>query len=117
MTWRNSAACLHENPDLFFPIGTAKPARLQAERAKDVCRRCEVAQKCLKWAMESGPDAGVVGGMSEAERLALSRRHDRARRTGRVAGILAGENRPAPDHPRGPAVDGTAASPDGQERS
>lgn len=67
MTWRNRSACLDENPELFFPIGTAKPARLQTERAKDVCRHCEVAQTCLEWAMESGQDAGVVGGMSEAE--------------------------------------------------
>lgn len=78
MTWRNRSACLNENPELFFPIGSAALARLQAERAKDVCRGCEVAQICLTWAMESGQDAGVLGGMSEDERNALKRRRGRA---------------------------------------
>ena len=33
-----------------------------------MCRRCEVIDTCLKWALESGQDAGVWGGMSEDER-------------------------------------------------
>jgi WhiB family transcriptional regulator, redox-sensing transcriptional regulator len=82
MTWRNRSACLDENPELFFPIGTTQPARLQIRWAKDVCRRCEVVETCLKWAMESGQDAGVLGGMSEDERRALKRRNTRGRRAG-----------------------------------
>ena len=37
-------------------------------------------ETCLKWAMESGQDGGVWGGLSEDERRALKRRHARARR-------------------------------------
>ncbi len=72
MTWRNRAACLDEDPELFFPIGNTGPALLQIEEAKAVCRRCEVIETCLKWAIESGQDAGVWGGLSEDERRALN---------------------------------------------
>lgn len=80
MTWRNSAACLDENPELFFPIGNTGPALVQVEEAKAVCRRCEVVETCLEWAMESDQDAGVWGSLSEDERRGLKRRNARARR-------------------------------------
>jgi WhiB family transcriptional regulator, redox-sensing transcriptional regulator len=70
MDWRHRAACLEEDPELFFPIGNTGPALLQIEEAKAVCRRCDVVDTCLKWAIESGQDAGVWGGMSEDERRA-----------------------------------------------
>ena len=74
MDWRDRAACLDEDPELFFPIGNTGPAIAQIEEAKKVCRRCEVVDTCLKWAIESGQDAGVWGGLSEDERRALARR-------------------------------------------
>jgi len=74
LNWRDSAACLGENPELFFPDGNTGPALLQTQEAKAVCRRCEVAETCLKWAIESGQDSGVWGGLSEVERRALKRR-------------------------------------------
>src|ERR1041385_4493127 len=79
MDWRHVAACRDEDPELFFPIGTSGPALLQVEQAKAVCRRCDVVDQCLQWALESGQDAGVWGGMSEDERRALKRRAPRAR--------------------------------------
>ena len=84
MTWRDRAACLDENPELFFPIGNADPAFHQIEQARLVCRRCEVVQTCLSWAIDSRQDAGVWGGLSEDERHALKRRNARAHRAGRV---------------------------------
>jgi WhiB family redox-sensing transcriptional regulator len=80
MTWRDRAACLDEDPELFFPIGNTGPALLQVEEAKAVCRRCEVVDICLKWAVEFGQDAGVFGGLSEDQRRTLKRRDARARR-------------------------------------
>ena len=80
MTWRDRAACLGQDPELFFPDGNSGPALLQTEEAKAVCRRCEVAETCLKWALESGQEAGVWGGLSEGERLALKRRNGPFRR-------------------------------------
>jgi len=82
MTWRNHAACLDEDPELFFPIGNTDPALLQTEEAKAVCRRCEVVETCLKWAIDSRQDAGVWGGLSDDERRALKRREARVRRAG-----------------------------------
>ena len=79
MDWRHRALCRDEDPELFFPIGTAGPAERQIEQAKTVCRRCIVQTDCLEWAMETGQDAGVWGGTSEDERRALERRANRAR--------------------------------------
>src|SRR5690349_17920751 len=79
MDWRNRSACLDEDPELFFPIGNTGPAILQIEEAKQVCRRCEVREQCLAWALEAGQDHGVWGGLSEDERRALKRRNARAR--------------------------------------
>jgi WhiB family transcriptional regulator, redox-sensing transcriptional regulator len=79
MDWRHIAACREVDPELFFPIGNSGPALLQIEEAKQVCRRCSVLDECLRWAIDSGQDAGVWGGLSEDERRALKRRTVRLR--------------------------------------
>ena len=68
MDWRDRSACLDEDPELFFPIGNTGPAILQIEEAKQVCRRCEVREQCLQWALEAGQDHGVWGGLTPRER-------------------------------------------------
>ena len=88
MTWRDRAACLRVDPELFFPIGNTGPALVQIEEAKAVCRRCEVVESCLSLAMESGQDAGVWGGLSEDERRVIKRRDVRAGRAYPAAPIL-----------------------------
>lgn len=75
--WRHRAACRGEDPDLFFAIGTGRPALLQIEEAKDVCRRCDSVDACLLWALDHA-EFGVYGGMSEDERKALKQRVARA---------------------------------------
>ena len=79
MDWRHHALCRDEDPELFFPIGTAGPAAVQVEEAKVVCRRCPVVADCLAWAMETGQDSGVWGATSEDERRMLKRRSTRVR--------------------------------------
>ncbi|MGH8906789.1 MAG: WhiB family transcriptional regulator [Egibacteraceae bacterium] len=79
--WRNRAACLDTDPELFFPIGTTGPALDQIERAKAVCRDCPVITQCLESALETNQDAGVWGGLSEDERRTLRRSRQRRRRT------------------------------------
>ena len=74
MDWRSKAACLDKDPELFFPVGNTGPALLQIEEAKAICRTCPVQEVCLQWAIETGQDSGVWGGMSEDERRALKRR-------------------------------------------
>jgi WhiB family redox-sensing transcriptional regulator len=71
MSWRDQAACRNKEPDLFFPIGTSGPALTQLAEAKSVCHGCPVASKCLAWALETGQNSGVWGGMSEDERRQL----------------------------------------------
>ena len=72
--WLHRGACRTEDPELFFPVGTTGPALRQTEDAKRICRRCEVAEACLDWALRTGQDAGVWGGLSEEERRTVRRR-------------------------------------------
>ncbi len=80
--WRHDAACLTEDPELFFPIGNTGPAIKQIDEAKAVCGRCDVAETCLRWALDTNQDAGVWGNLSEDERRALKRREARDRAKG-----------------------------------
>jgi WhiB family redox-sensing transcriptional regulator len=79
MDWRHRAICRDEDPELFFPVGTGGPALEQIAEAKTVCRRCPVISECLTFALATGQNAGVWGGMSEDERRALKRRNARTR--------------------------------------
>lgn len=78
--WQDNAACLDEDPELFFPIGNTGPSVDQIEQAKAVCRRCPVRSTCLDRALSTGEDAGVWGGLAEDERRSLRRRASRQRR-------------------------------------
>jgi WhiB family transcriptional regulator, redox-sensing transcriptional regulator len=69
--WRDDAACLHADPDLFFPVGTAGPALRQVEKARRVCLACPVRVPCLEWALSEGVSSGVWGGTTEEERRAI----------------------------------------------
>jgi WhiB family redox-sensing transcriptional regulator len=82
--WWPRAACLTADPELFFPISSVGPSRRQVARAKAVCRRCQVRQACLRYALGAGPVLGIWGGTTEEERRLLRRRD-------RMAGV-----RPAP---------------------
>src|SRR5260370_3674316 len=84
MDWRNYAACRDVDPELFFPIGNTGPALLQIDEAKQVCARCKVSEACLQWALDSGQDSGVWGGLSEDERRALKPRGARGGATARA---------------------------------
>jgi WhiB family redox-sensing transcriptional regulator len=86
MDWLDEAACRSEHPELFFPVGTAGPARRQVAEAKSVCHRCPVTATCLAWALNTGQRYGVWGGLSEDERWELQRSN--ARITARAHLIL-----------------------------
>src|SRR5699024_12272066 len=80
MDWRDRAECLNHDPELFFPIGNTGPAITQIQEAKAGCQKCDVMTAGLKFALESGQDSGVWGGLSEDERRSRKRRNSRARR-------------------------------------
>jgi WhiB family transcriptional regulator, redox-sensing transcriptional regulator len=73
MEWVAAARCIGEEPELFFPVGTTRPAMEQAERAKAICRDCPVIDECLEWSLATAQDAGVWGGLSEEERRDIRR--------------------------------------------
>lgn len=72
--WRSQASCRMTDPELFFPNGTSGPTLLQIEQAKRVCGGCPVSLDCLAWAIDTGQDAGIWGGLTEDERRAVKRR-------------------------------------------
>jgi WhiB family redox-sensing transcriptional regulator len=71
--WWDDAACLHTDPDLFFPDGTAGPALRQVDEAKQICRGCPVRMPCLEWALDQASSSGIWGGTTEDERRAIRR--------------------------------------------
>lgn len=71
--WRAMSACRDTDPSLFFPVGTTGPALEQIASAKAVCTTCEVAESCLRFALETNQDSGVWGGLSEEERRQIRR--------------------------------------------
>jgi WhiB family redox-sensing transcriptional regulator len=79
VSWTDRAACRDEDPELFFPISMTGPGRAQAEEAKAVCGRCPVRQECLEYALATGQESGIWGGLTEDERRALRRARGRSR--------------------------------------
>lgn len=92
--WRNAARCREVDPELFFPVGNNDPARMQAEQAKQVCRRCPVIEQCAQWAIENRMEHGVWGGLDETA-LGNIRRHRKpaTRRTPARCGTRPGYKR------------------------
>jgi len=77
--WRNDAACRDADPELFFPDREIRSARNQVKTAKLICRDCPVQATCLSWALDSGQESGIWGGLTEHERRRLRRRSSRLR--------------------------------------
>lgn len=66
--WRDDAACLGVDPELFHP-GNARDAR----PAKRICAVCPVRAECLAVALPEPDLRGVWGGTSEHERRIMRR--------------------------------------------
>lgn len=109
--WREQAACAADglDPETWFPVGEGPVAQQQTEDAKHICYQCPVIDACLRWAMESGQDTGVWGGLDEKERHNLRRRTRRAQASDNelqelAAALLREHSVPVGDHSewRGP---------------
>jgi WhiB family transcriptional regulator, redox-sensing transcriptional regulator len=83
--WIEQGACIGEDPELFFPVGSTGPAIEQTVRAVAVCRRCPVRADCLEWALDTCQDAGVWGGLGEEERREIRRARRRQAASAEVA--------------------------------
>lgn len=78
--WRHRAECRWHDPETWFPVGHTGPVVAeQVATAKAICGGCPVRAKCLRWALDTGQEYGVWGGMSEDERRSMKRRLARAR--------------------------------------
>ncbi|GAA4085641.1 WhiB family transcriptional regulator [Nonomuraea sp. NPDC050663] len=73
--WVRRAACLDHDPDLFFPISFVGLSRAQVDRAKAVCGSCPVRQACLTYALDTGQQHGVWGGLEPDERRTAHKHH------------------------------------------
>jgi WhiB family redox-sensing transcriptional regulator len=70
------AACATTEPELFFPLYTVGGnGELHEALAKQVCQRCPIRNECLEFALHTGDDWAILGGMTPAERRALKRRN------------------------------------------
>jgi WhiB family redox-sensing transcriptional regulator len=76
--WRHHAACLDEDPEIFFGSGKGEASAIQIQEAKRVCARCPVAQECLQDALDHNDAFGVWGGHTELERSRIKKRGMRA---------------------------------------
>jgi WhiB family redox-sensing transcriptional regulator len=71
--WRYQARCGGRCDDLFFPTGTTGPAEDQTQQAKAICASCPVRETCLDWALATGQQFGIWGGLTEEERRRILR--------------------------------------------
>lgn len=66
--WRDHAACVYVDAELFFP----EKGRIDMARAaRRICAGCPVTAECLDWAQEHEKDYGVYGGLTPEERQRL----------------------------------------------
>lgn len=73
MTWQVKGVCAsgRYSPEVWFPVGSSGPAVTQREYAKSLCRGCPVQGSCLQWALATGQEHGVWGGLDEQQRRDL----------------------------------------------
>jgi WhiB family redox-sensing transcriptional regulator len=67
-SWRDQAACLGEDPELFFP---QSPRGSAARKARAICAVCRVRIECIRDAEEHGDLDGIRGGLTGRERCVL----------------------------------------------
>lgn len=78
-SWQAEAACSGMPTDDFFPVGSTEPALEQIAAAKAICATCPVRAQCLDYALDTGQQYGIWGGLSEDELRAERRRQRRDR--------------------------------------
>lgn len=69
--WREAALCRGFDGEIFFPM-SERPGTEGVEYAKSICAMCPVITECLAFALETGQDYGVFGGLAPSERRELS---------------------------------------------
>ena len=85
LPWMDDAACIDEDPELFFPVGNGGTAAYDRHvgEARAVCAKCSVRRTCLAYAITANVE-GIWGGTTDNERRRVRRRE--ARNTRKKAG-------------------------------
>jgi len=65
--------CREEDPELFF-----SPGERYSNEVRAICHRCPLESKCAQWAITSGEQWGLWGGLDPAQRNALRRQMELA---------------------------------------
>ena len=63
MAWAERGACVGHDLNVFFPTEGGS-----VDEAVAICSACVVRAECLDYAVTTGVDAGVWGGMSARQR-------------------------------------------------
>jgi WhiB family transcriptional regulator, redox-sensing transcriptional regulator len=63
--WREQGICGEIDPDLFFSENAD-----DVKAAKQICGTCPVAEQCREHALDTGPEFGIWGGLTPADRRA-----------------------------------------------
>lgn len=70
--WRDQAACLDADPEVFFPITTAGPLHdATVNAARGICQSCGVLNDCLNFALAERIDDGIWAATTPEERRRL----------------------------------------------
>lgn len=76
--WTEAALCAQTDPEAFFPDKGGS-----TRDAKAVCRRCDVRDECLAFALRHDERFGIWGGLSERERRKLKQPRPRKTTNGK----------------------------------
>lgn len=63
------AACSPEQAELFYPVSEYDEQTIAA--ARQICGRCPVRAACVAFALRTGEDEGIWGGLLPSERRGL----------------------------------------------
>ena len=68
-SWVSRALCARADLVIFFPPNGGK-----GKLARQICAQCPVQSECLRYALASGEEYGIWGGLDPRERADLPRR-------------------------------------------
>lgn len=68
--WKTRGRCAETDPEVFFP----ESGNRSLADAQRICKKCEVRERCLEWALDTDERYGVWGGVDERERYRMRKK-------------------------------------------
>lgn len=62
------ASCATADPEAFFLDG---PPTVESRLAQKICSMCPEQEPCLQWALDTGEEYGIWGGVQPRDRRAM----------------------------------------------